>query len=514
MTDALEQIDIMIRARYAILYIVSWEEFRVIEKIRDVLQGNRNIYLWSITRGFRRIEDYKSSGQHNDPVSALNFIQQINDNALFIMSDFHVYLSERNKTQPIVVRLLHELIKDLKESKKTIILLSPILKLPKELEKDINVIDFPLPDQDEIKVIFNNIRKNVKSQEKIDISLDETVYEQIIKALLGLTQNEIENVLYKSLVETRRFSIDVIIREKEQIIRKTGILEYYYTNEKMEYVGGLTDLKKWILKRRNAFKDKARNFGLPYPKGLLLIGIQGCGKSLCCKVIAKLWNFPLLRLDVGAVFESYVGSSESNIRKAITLAESAAPCILWVDEIEKGFSGMASSGRSDAGTTARVFSTFLTWMQEKESSVFIVATANDISLLPPEFIRKGRFDEIFFIDLPNQNEREQIFQIHLEKRNRIRNKFNIKLLAEKTKNFSGAEIESSIIAALYDAFEDNLKDPNQDLNTQHILNEIEKTVPLSITLEERINVMRNWASTRARPASISKNLKKKSDMII
>ena len=502
MIEELKQVDILIRARYPIIYIVSSEEQRVINLLKKQTKKEKKIHVWSETIGFRNVDDYelvRNDGE-GDPLEALKFVLENKENAIFILLDFHVFLNEGNHE---IVRFMREVSESLKKSKKSLILISPILTIPLELEKDITIIDFPLPNQEEIEEILLRIHNEIVGQKKLKVYLSEDHREQIVKTLAGLTQNEIENVLYKSLVETKDYSLNIIIKEKEQIIRKTGILEYYHTQEGIEDVGGLTYLKDWIIKRKHAFKDKAREFGLPYPKGLLLIGIQGCGKSLCCKIIANIWNFPLLRLDVGAIFQGIVGSSESNIRKAIKLAESISPCILWIDEIEKGFAGVQSSSFSDAGTTARVFGTFLTWMQEKTAPVFVVATANRVDVLPPEFLRKGRFDEIFFIDLPNQQERREIFEIHLKKRNREVSSYNLDLLVQKSMKFSGAEIESAVISALYDAYDDSLKNKSKNLEDRHILENLEKLVPLATFMKEKIEDMRSWANKRTRPASKS-----------
>jgi len=499
MIKELEQVNIMIKARYPIIYIVSSEEARVINLIKHIGKDEKKKYVWSETSGFRDIVDYEQIGDEQiDTLEALRFIHDNKENALFILSDFHSFMTEMDHE---VIRLLKELSIVLKKSRKTVIILSSILRIPPELEKEITVVDFPLPNQEEIETIFEKIHFKMINQKKLELHLSEEQKEQFIKTLMGLTQNEIENVLYKSLVEKKEYSLDVIIQEKEQIIRKTGILEYFHSQERIEHVGGLSHLKSWIIKRKHAFQDKAREFGLPFPKGLLLIGIQGCGKSLSCKAIANIWNFPLLRLDVGALFQGIVGSSENNIRKAIKLAESISPCILWVDEIEKGFAGVQSSSFSDAGTTARVFGTFLTWMQEKTAPVFVVATANNVNVLPPEFLRKGRFDEIFFIDLPNKKERREIFDIHLTRRNRNTSSFDLDTLVDKSNRFSGAEIESAIISALFDAYEEKLNNENADLETYHILKSLEKLVPLSTFMKEEIEKMRKWASKRTRPAS-------------
>jgi len=265
-------------------------------------------------------------------------------------------------------------------------------------------------------------------------------------------------------------------------------------------VGGLQVLKDWLDKRSVAFTEEARSFGLPAPKGILLLGVQGCGKSLCAKAVSSLWQMPLLRFDIGRVFGSLVGSSEENIRRAISVAESVAPTILWVDEIDKAFAGARSSGGTDGGTTARVFGTFLTWMSEKKSPVFVMSTANDISELPPELLRKGRFDEIFFVDLPATNEREEIFRIHLSKRSRNPESFDARRLAEASKDYSGAEIEEAIISSLFAAFYEK-----KDLTTDHVLSELSQTVPLAQTMDEQINRLRRWAEGRARNASIPRS---------
>ena len=302
----------------------------------------------------------------------------------------------------------------------------------------------------------------------------------------------------KSMVRTHTFDIPTILDEKKQIIRKSGMLEYYEALEDISDIGGLEVLKAWLEKRRLAFSQKARDFGLPLPKGILLIGVPGTGKSLTAKAVGSLWQMPLLRLDVGKIFAGLVGSSEENIRTVIRTSEAIAPAILWIDEIEKGFSGTGSSGQTDGGTTSRVFGSFITWLQEKKSPVFVIATANDVSQLPPELLRKGRFDEIFFCDLPSAAERKQIFDIHIRKKNRDPSGFALDKMVSATSEWSGAEIEQAVIAALYDAF-----DEGHDLDSNGLLKALSDIVPLSVTMRERIERMREWARTRARPASAS-----------
>jgi SpoVK/Ycf46/Vps4 family AAA+-type ATPase len=301
--------------------------------------------------------------------------------------------------------------------------------------------------------------------------------------------------LARSLVEKKTLCVDQIIEEKKQIVRKSGILTYFPPSNTFNDVGGHDLLKEWLTKRSKSFSEAAREFGIPNPKGVLMIGIQGCGKSLVAKAISSAYGLPMLRMDVGRIFGSLVGQSEENMRKAIRVAESLAPCCLWIDELEKGFAGMGG-GVSDSGTTARVFSTFLTWMQEKTKPVFLIATANDVSALPPELLRKGRFDEIFFIDLPDLDERKEIFKIHLKKRGRNSGRFKVAELAKKTEGFSGAEIEQIVIGALNHAFFDERK-----LSTKDLIDEAENQVPLSVMMSEEIAELREWAKLRARPSA-------------
>ncbi|HZS42580.1 MAG TPA: AAA family ATPase, partial [Polyangia bacterium] len=321
--------------------------------------------------------------------------------------------------------------------------------------------------------------------------------EQLVDAALGLTKTEAENVLAKSIVRHKTFHLPTVLSEKKHIIRKSGILEYYEATESLDEIGGLETLKEWLQKRRNAFTQHAREFGLPLPKGILLIGVPGCGKSLTAKAVGAAWQMPLLRLDVGKIFGGLVGASEENIRKAIKTAEAIAPAVLWLDEMEKGFSGTGSSNMSDGGTTSRVFGTFVTWLQEKTAPVFVIATANNVHQLPPELLRKGRFDEIFFVDLPSREERKAIYEIHVKKKKRDPAALDLHRLVEASPEFSGSEIEQAVVSALYDAF-----DANADLSTDGLIASAREIVPLAVTMKEGIDAMREWAKTRARNASV------------
>lgn len=496
------ELETLIRARYPIIYVVSWEEKRVEDALRNIArERNKKLNVWTVTQGFA-----SPSGQRDhstrEPLVALDAVMNSPDQAIFLLKDFHAFISDFN-----VTRRLRDLIPALKNSFKNLVILAPVLKLPAELEKEMTIVDFGLPSFDELGRLLDDIIRSVKDAPNVDTELTTEEREHVLKAAQGLTAMEAENVFAKSLVEKRTFDVDVILSEKEQIIRKSGILEYYPADERFTDVGGLDVLKDWMDKRTVAFTDKARDFGLPEPKGILLLGVQGCGKSLSAKAIGALWRLPLLRLDVGKIFAGIVGSSEENMRKAIRVSESVAPCILWLDELEKGFSGTSSSGSTDGGTTSRVFSTFLTWLQEKTVPVFVVSTANQVEALPPELLRKGRFDEIFFIDLPSKEERIDIIKIHLRKRKRDPEKFDLAALADATPGFSGAEIEQLVVEALYDAF-----DADRDLSMEDLLKSARSSVPLSMTMREKIAYMRDWAETRARKAS-SAPLEKIEDQI-
>ena len=494
--DAGKEIEVLIRAKYPILYVVSWEERRVEQAVAAVCKSlNRTLYTWSIIQGMRPPVPRTSGPSQTSPLpgelEALALINEAPEYTVFLLKDFHPYMRDNR-----VIRLLRDLSSRLRGKAQTIILLGPTLSLPTDLEKDVTVLDFPLPDAPEIEGTLDKVIAAVKGNPNVDSNLDESRREQLVKSAQGLTLDEIESVFARTLVEKKKFDLDVVLEEKKQIIRKSGLLEYYSADQSLKDVGGVDLLKRWLDKRTSSFTDKARNFGLPAPKGILLIGVQGCGKSLIAKCVSAHWNLPLLKLDVGRIFGSLVGQSEENIRRAIAVSESVAPCILWADELEKGFAGVGGSGVSDSGTTARVFSTFLTWMQEKTSPVFLIATANQVTALPPEMLRKGRFDEIFFVDLPGDGEREQIFSIHLSKRGRDTTKFDLKALSKATDGFSGAEIEQVVVGALFVAF-----DAQREVSQDDIVTEAKAVVPLSVMMREEIDELRTWAQLRTRPAS-------------
>jgi len=490
MTRADEEISILMRARYPIIYVVSWEERRVEDALRAVAGEAKKVYTWSATRGVRPTPPV--GGQALTLLAALEFVERCSEDAVFVFKDVHSQISDS-----IVTRRLRDLVDALKNSRKTVVILSPVLKLPQELEKDVSVVDYGLPGYDDLcallDVIIDKMRRDGAD---VETELKPEERESVVRAAQGLTVTEAENVLARSLVQRRGFDVNVILSEKEQIVRKSGLLEYFPATERFADVGGLDSLKKWLNERGAGFTAKARDFGLPAPKGILLLGVQGCGKSLSAKAVGSLWNLPILRLDVGKIFSGIVGSSEQNVRRAIQVAESVAPVVLWMDEMEKGFAGVKSSPFSDAGTTSRVFGTFVTWLQEKQAPVFVVATANDVTQLPPELLRKGRFDEIFFVDLPTSRERSEIFSIHLAKRKRDPALFDIAAFAEASDGMSGAEIEEAVVSGLYAAFGEG-----RELADEHILAALKESVPISVTMAEPIAELRLWAQKRARKAT-------------
>ena len=501
--DIATEIETLVRARYPILYVISSEEVRVQELLSQIAQRRqKKVFEWTYSQGLTPAGSSIQSQKHRnastkDPLLALDQVIDQVEPAIFIFKDFHPFLTRNNFA---VIRKLKEIALHLKNSFKTVVLVSPTLEIPTELEKEITVLNFPLPTREELGKLLDHILEDISQFKQVKIDLDDTGRERLLQAALGLTLGEAENVFAKIIVQDGRLSgddVNEVFAEKQQIIRKSGLLEYYATDETFANVGGMTVLQEWLQKRSLAFTAEAREFGLPPPKGVLLLGIQGCGKSLCAKAVSALWQLPLLRFDMGRMFGSLVGSSEENVRKAISVAESVAPAILWVDEIDKAFAGSQGSGSTDGGTTARVFGTFLTWLSEKKAPVFVVATANDISQLPPELLRKGRLDEIFFVDLPSSEERADIFRIHLSKRNRQSEEFDLAALVKASPEFSGAEIEEAINSALYDAFY-----ARQPLATAHVLESLQQTVPLARTMDEQINRLRTWAEGRARNASV------------
>lgn len=498
----------LLRARFPYIHITTYEETRLIKELTrivstpDLINSVRKVYVWKSSEGLKDSNGMIQEDTY-EKIQALNFVRKCEEDALFIFLDFHVFCKNTSGNfDDTVVRFLKDLIPNLKQARnfRNVIFVSPTFTLPDDLKKDITVLDFDLPTSDEIASVLDGIIRD-NSGGNLKVNLNPKEKEELVKAAVGLTLQEAENAFARAMVNDGCLNsedVDIVLKEKSQVIKKSDILEYIDSKVKIEDVGGLENLKKWLSKRDKSWLDSAKKYGLPSPKGVLLTGVPGCGKSLIAKSISSMWHLPLLRFDVSKVFNMYVGNSESNMREAIKMAEAISPCVLWIDEIEKGFSGLGGSG--DSGTTSRIFGTFLSWMQEKTKPVFVVATANNIDSLPSEMMRKGRFDEIFFIDLPTFNERKQIFKVHLESRltyPEVRGDFEIndetlKHLSNITEGFGGSELEQIVVMGLYDAFSED-----RSITLNDFENAVKNTVPLSVTQAEQIISIRNWANVRA-----------------
>ena len=506
--DFSKDLVIYIKAGYPILNILSSEEDRVLERVDELRRDTtrwkepRELFIWTISRGWLTPDGQTAVKEESrDPAMALAFVRKHERPALFLFKDFHPYLSESSKDASRIIRLVRDLAPHLASSGKTMLWVSPVLKIPPELEKDVTVLDMPLPTEEEYKAILKGFIDRYGSGTKVVFNLDEDGKDLIVKACQGLTKCETENALAKAIVGRGRLDVEdvrSILEEKEQIIRKSGILEFFWDNRTFDDVGGLANLKAWLRQRNEGFSQKARDFGLPYPRGALLVGVPGCGKSLCAKAVAAAWKKPLLKFDLGRVFAKYVGEAEANMDKALRVAEEVAPAILWIDEMEKGLSGIGGGG--DGGVASRVFGKLLTWMEEKKRPVFVVATANDISKLPPELLRKGRMDAIFFVDLPGPTERAEILMIHLARRGRDPSDFDLPALVRASEGFNGAELEEVVVSALYEAFTDK-REGDPKLASRHLAKAAAELVPLARTSQRQIEELRAWASRNCRMAA-------------
>jgi len=502
----LQELDLMLRARYPLLYIVGVEEEpieQVLQQLTQLSQSPRQLLLWDLVNGWN--DDGSDKGSQMGALSRITK-SPAEMSIVFVLRDIHYILKnpDTDKNAP-VIRALKNLTRQLKLTRQTLILTSHTLIIPPELQEEVTVIDFPLPSVSEVDYLINQLVVPEK------LNLSKLGKEQLVKACQGLSRARIRRVLAAALAakgQVNESDIDRVLEEKKQAVRQTGILEFYTAHESLKAVGGLENLKQWVRMRQDAFTEEARRYGIPNPKGVLLVGIQGTGKSLSAKTIAHEWRLPLLRLDVGRLFGGIVGESETRIRQMIQLAEAIAPCVLWMDEIDKAFGNINSGVDGDSGTSRRVFGTLITWMQEKSSPVFIVATANNVQILPAELLRKGRFDEIFFLNLPTEKERHEIFKVHLQKfrPSRLRD-FDLGKLAKNTENFSGAEIQQVIIDGMHRAFGTLINGHRRDFNTEDILLSITETVPLAAIAKEQIASLKRWsAEAGARTASVDTQL--------
>ncbi len=492
-----EELNILVQAQYPLIYLITPEEERAEHAVAKIAKDNadyKRVFVWTVTRGMVEYGQPRQGTQHNtvSPEAAIEWTIRQKEGGIYIFKDLHPFIDG-----PVITRWLRDAIASFKGSDKLIILMSPLQTVPFELEKEVVVLDYPLPNLTELNQVLSERLARSRGNR-----LDTETREKLLKAALGLTKDEAEKVYRKAQVQAGQLTeseVEIVLSEKKQLIRRNGILEYIEEDETINSVGGLEELKGWLKQRSNAFTERAREYGLPQPKGMLILGVPGCGKSLIAKTTSRLWGLPLLRLDMGRVYDgSTVGRSEANLRSALKTAESISPVILFIDELDKAFAGGGGSGDSDGGTSGRIFGSFLTWMQEKKSPVFVMATANRVERLPGEFLRKGRFDEIFFVDLPNSTERQDIFRIHLGKRRSEISRFDLEQLTKVSDGFSGAEIEQAIIAAMYDAFAQD-----REFTQLDIIAAIKATLPLSRTMTEQVTALRDWAGQRARPASAS-----------
>ncbi len=430
-----------------------------------------------------------------EPVQALANMESTTLEAVFILKDFH-----RHMEDPVVVRRLRDVGQKFSANRRTVVITAPEIAVPSELTTLVEYFNLPLPDRDRMHDIIRETFTRLSKTYTLKLQLDAAGVDAVAANLRGLTEEEAERATCQALVSRYALcqeTVTDVLEAKKQLLRHSGMLEFIDACDNMASVGGLENLKHWLGQRRGAWEDSAREFGLEPPRGVIILGVQGCGKSLCARSVAGEWKLPLVKFDTAAVYDKYIGETEKRIRKVFQVAEGLAPCVLWIDELEKVFAGSGpDSASADAGVSSRLLASFLSWMQDRKAAVFVAATCNNVSVLPPELIRKGRFDELFFVDLPNQAERKQIFAIQLAKRKRNPTEFDLERVAAAAKGYSGAEIDAAVQTGLYAAFSEK-----ESLTTQSLLDALAQTVPLSTTRAEEIEALRAWARTRAVPAS-------------
>lgn len=459
-----------LRAGYSLVGVPSWEEDRV-EAVLAALcsSSKRTLRTWSALSG--------------KPADALAQVMADPGPSIWLLKDLHPFLGD-----PLVVRALRDIAADAKAGNHPVVIVGPVFTVPRELEKDLAVIDLPLPSAPELETVLREVAAQAKAADAVQPA--------VADAARGLTLREAKRA-FKRALELRKQEpnlVALVVQEKRKALRNTRFLEYYEPSGAADSLGGLGELKRWLAARGAAFKAEARAYGLPQPKGVFLLGVQGCGKSLAAKAAAEMWNLPLLRFDAGAIIDGSGDGPAANLRQALGIAEALAPSVLWIDEIEKVF---ASSAMAESSATSRVLGSFVTWLQEKSSPVFVVATANRVDALPPELLRKGRFDEIFFVDLPGLHDRKEILQIHLARRGRRPEQLDVNGFAKATEKFSGAELEAAVVAALFHSFSEG-----RELEARDLKLAIDETVPLAITMEEDIRALKEWAKARTRGAAL------------
>jgi MoxR-like ATPase len=492
------RLGVLIQASYPLIYVYSFEEDRVLAAVHSIAarlgeerRRPRKVCVWSASRGLRdEAGKLVRPDTVEDPTAAILHAIENPEDAIYVFLDMHHHFT------PVTTRLLRDAARIVRRTFKSVLFVSPFPTIPDELRSEVTLAVFQLPDRQQLEPLVERLAAECREQgAPVTASGDDL--KAIARAALGLTMAEAGRAVRAAVVEHGALgpeAVRTVVEQKTQIIRKTGILEYYHGSESFADVGGLDALMEWFQSRAALFSGSARFAGLNAPKGVLLAGVPGCGKSLSARALAGAWGVPLLRLDVGRIFGGIVGASEANVRRAIQTAEAVSPCVLWIDEVEKGFAGVQS--HSGGGVSARVFGEFLNWLQDKRSPVFVVATANDLSRIPPEFLRSGRFDAIFFVGLPDPEQRAEILRIHLRRRNRDAARFDLPALVAASDRFSGAELEEAVVSGLYRAF-----NAGRDLETADVQAEMLATTPLAVASADNIRALMAWAGKNARPAS-------------
>jgi SpoVK/Ycf46/Vps4 family AAA+-type ATPase len=527
MADALERLKILLNSSTPIVVMETVEEMRAVRLVRVACAAvNLATFEWSIASGLVRCgsdigelvpEAGGPGGGHGlnatgydptaagaqalynsrEPAQALSNLEAMSLEAAFVLKDFH-----RHMDDPVVVRRLRDVGQKFSANRRTVIITAPSITIPPELGSLVEFLELPLPDKQRLRQIIDEMSARVGKSRTLKRTLDPTGLDAMANNLRGLTEEEAERATSQAIVTRYGVTPDTVtdvLDAKKELLRRSGMLEFIDASENLTDVGGLDNLKRWLAQRRGTWDDAARDFGLEPPRGVIILGVQGCGKSMCARAIAGEWKLPLVKFDTAAIFDKYIGETEKRIQKVFRVAEGLAPCVFWIDELEKIFAGSGPDSASvDAGVSSRILAAFLSWMQDRKAPVFVAATCNNVTVLPPELIRKGRFDELFFVDLPNQAERKQIFAIHLDRRKRKPAEFDLDRVAAAAKGYSGAEIDAAVQTALYAAFASK-----QAVSTQGLLDALRGTVPLSTTRSEEIQTLRSWAKLRAVPASVA-----------
>jgi ATP-dependent 26S proteasome regulatory subunit len=522
--DPLARLKVLLDSSTPIVVMETVEEVRAVRLVRAACAAlNLATFEWTIASGLVRCgsdggelvpegsgatSQYGAAAQmalasskaiynSQDPAQMLGNLEGISVGAAFILKDLHRHMDE-----PVVVRRLRDVGQKFADHRRTIVLTSPKIEIPAELRGLVEFLELPLPDRRRLRQIIDEVVVRISKDHILQRKLDAKGLDAVVESLRGLTEEESERTLSQALVTRYALCPEIagdVLETKKSLLRRSEMLEFVEPDEAFSSVGGMDNLKHWLAQRRGSWEDSAREFGLEPPHGVIILGVQGCGKSLCARAVAGEWNLPLVKFDTAAVYDKYIGETEKRIRKVFEVAEGLAPCVLWIDELEKIFAGSgADSASVDAGVSSRLLASFLSWMQDRKAPVFVAATCNNVTALPPELIRKGRFDELFFVDLPNQAECKQIFSLQLAKRKRNPGEFDLDRLAAAAKGYSGAEIDAAVQSALYAAFSGK-KPPT----TQFFLDALAQTVPLSTTRAEEIDALRTWAVTRAVPASVA-----------